>query len=159
MDLFNQTPPTDYDYEQDALREAMLELWEADKAIVSQRRFIPDWIGEPEPLSKDRAALLEYLYENGSLVWPKTPGPDRVKAAKILGYVERADKNTSSLDLGIEAATIAVANARAIIDACLSDGLIEARLHRGQEIMQLTQEGEYALEDYMLERELGYIDT
>jgi hypothetical protein len=158
MDLFDQTPPTDYDYEQDALQKAMLELWEADKATVAQRRIIPDWIGEPEPLSKDRAALLEYLYENGCIYWQSGPSKEKITIAKLIGYSEHENTNKHpSFDFGLPDMTIAIANAKAIIDDCEKSGLIEAKLYRGRKAYELTQSGEYALEDFMIERELGFL--
>jgi hypothetical protein len=139
MDLF--IPNND----QDTIRTAMEKQWQSDIDAIKLRRIVPDWKGEPKPLSKDKAALLEYLYENGFIEWPKTPGPDRIKVAKILGYVERDD------------GMIAVTNAKAVIDACYRDKLIETSLYRGKEVYQMTQDGEYALEEWQIDRELGFL--
>ena len=138
-DLFNKR-----NFEDD-LRDAMASQWEADIAVIAKRRVIPDWKGEPKPLSRDKAALLEYLYEHGFIVWPKTPGKDRIKVAKILGYSERDD------------GSIAVTNAKAVIDSCEREGLIEKKLYRGQEVYQMTIDGEFALNDWQLEREMGFL--
>ena len=138
-DLFNKR-----NYEDD-LREAMEAQWQDDIAVIEMRRVIPDWFGEPRPLSRDKAALLEYLYEHGFIAWPKTPGPERVKVAKILGYQERDD------------GSIAVTNAKAVIDGCFRDGLIETSLYRGQEVYQMTMEGQFALAEWQVERELGFL--
>lgn len=139
-DLFN--PP---DPDQDALRYAMQKQWQKDCAEIKRRRIIPDWKGEPKPLSKDKAALLQHLYDHGYVVWPSKPGKERIEVARILGYTERHD------------GTIAVANATAVIDWCEANGLIEPRVYRGQRVYQMTQEGEYALEEWQIERELGFI--
>lgn len=141
MDLFNREPEND----QDALREAMRAQWESDLATVKNRRVIPDWIGEPNPLSKDKAALLEYLYDNGYIVWTDKPGKERIEVARILGYEERDD------------GSIAAANAKYVVNSCLRDGLVETRIYRGKQIIQMTTEGEYALSDWQIERELGFI--
>jgi hypothetical protein len=140
MDLF-----TEHDPEQEAMRDAMQKQWRKDCKEIKAKRIIPDWKGEPKPLSKDKAALLQYLYDHGFIAWPSAPGPERVRAAKMLGYTEKAD------------GTIAVANAKAVIDSCLRDGLIEARLYRGQQVLQMTQDGEYALEEWQIEREMGFL--
>jgi hypothetical protein len=153
MDLFN---PPDY---QDPIRDAMQKQWQDDVAAINKRRIIPDWKGEPKPLSKDKAALLDYLYEHGFIAWPGNPGPERIKVAKMLGYAEKKSSRTSAmLDLGIDENTIAVANAKAVIDACLDDGLIETRYYRGQNVLQMTRGGEYALEEWQIEREMEFCD-
>ena len=156
MELFNAAPAPDH--EQDALRESMFELWEADKKTIKERRVIPDWIGEPEPLSKDRAALLEYLYENGCIFWQSGPSKEKVRIAKLMGYKEHETKNDHpSFDLGLPNTSIAVANAKAVIDDCKKQGLIEVKEYQGRMVYQLSAEGEFALEDWQLERELGFL--
>lgn len=151
-DLFTQHD------DQDDLRAAMQAQWQKDCAEIKRRRIIPDWKGEPKPLSKDKAALLEYLYEHGFLAWPKSPSKEKLAVARLIGYETKpARKIQEALDLGLDENTIAVANAKAVIDWCLAEGLIETRLYRGQEIYQMTQDGEYALEEWQIERELGFL--
>ena len=151
-DLFNKR-----NFEDD-LRDAMASKWEADIAVIAKRRVIPDWKGEPKPLSRDKAALLEYLYEHGFIVWQSGPSKEKAAVAKIMGYSERRrPERNPGFDLGLPDATIAIANAAAVIDSCEREGLIEKKLYRGQEVYQMTIDGEFALNDWQLEREMGFL--
>ena len=147
----NLTPDElDYLNSQKDLKHKMHKQWLHDLEVVKDRRVVPDWVGEPRPLSKDRAALLEYLYENGCIYFPhsaicRKDLMERVRVAKLMGYVERDD------------GSIAVANAKAVIDDCKKQGLIEMREYQGRMVYQLSAEGEFALEDWQLERELGFL--
>ena len=75
-----------------------------------------------------------------------------------MGYKEHEAKNDHpSFDLGLPNTSIAVANAKAVIDDWKKQGLSEMKEDQGRLVYQLSQSGEYALEDWQLERELGFL--
>ena len=49
------------------------------------------------------------------------------------------------------------ANAKAVLDMCQRDGLITSRLYQGKQVFEMAQEGEFALEDFLLEKEMGFL--
>ena len=124
--------------EDDALLDAMQYQWRADQAKVRQQGRIPDWIGEPHPLSKDKARLLEYLYDAGYVEWTGNPSQSNIDVARKIGL-------TSTI------------NARVVIDQCHRAGLIVQSIYRERVVFQLTHEGEFALDEYQLDRELGIL--
>jgi hypothetical protein len=137
--LFDYNPDDDYGPdEQDALRDAMVSQWDNDLKIIKERGVIPDFFGEPRPLSKDKARLLEYLYDHGYVAWHNYPCQNNRDVTKAIGL-----NNTG--------------NAKAVIDMCFREGLIESRLYRGEQVFQLAQDGEYALEEHQIEVELGLV--
>lgn len=134
-DLFN------YDQypEEAALGEAMARHHqEYDIPIIRERGVVPDWMGEPEPLSKDKARVLSYLYEHGCFSWtPKTSRNNR-------DMVE-------AVSLGTQA------YAKSVIDEMMRLDLIETRMYHGDLVFEMTQQGEFALEEYELDKELGIL--
>ncbi len=124
--------------EDDALAIAMVKQWERDKARIAERRVIPDWMGEPSPLSKDRARLLELLYDAGCVEWTGNPSKNNNRVTKAMGLNNNA-------------------NAKAVLDMCQRDGLITSRLYQGKQVFEMAQEGEFALEDFLLEKEMGFL--
>jgi len=133
----------DQDYtpsQEDALRVAMKRQWDTDVDVIRQRGVIPDWMGEPSPLSRDKARLLSLLYEVGYIAWHKHPGPNNRDVTKRMGL-----NNTG--------------NAKAVIDMCIDAGLVSSRIYRGETIFEMTMEGEHSLEEYELEVELGILQV
>jgi hypothetical protein len=51
------------------------------------------------------------------------------------------------------------ANAKAVIDMCLKEKLVSSREYRGNVIIEMTQAGEFALDEYQLEVELGILSV
>ncbi len=138
--LFDYSPDDD-PYErnhEEALKDAMTEQWKRDLATVRYRGVIPDWIGEPSPLSKDKARLLELLYDCGCVTWTNNPSPTNRETTKAMGFRSQA-------------------NAKACIDACLKEGLVVSRLHRGNMVFEMTMQGEFALDEWQLNCELGIL--
>lgn len=133
--------PDDDPYErhhEEALQDAMREQWKRDLATVRDRGIVPDWVGEPRPLSRDKARLLELLYDVGCVTWSNNPSRTNQDTTKAMGFQSQA-------------------NARACIDACLRDGLVVSRLYRGNMVFEMTMEGEFALDEWQLDRELGVL--
>ena len=124
--------------QEDALRIAMQKQWEDDQKIIRQRGIIPDWFGEPSPLSRDKARLLSLLYDIGYITWSKHYCSNNREVTKQIGL-----NNTG--------------NAKAVIDACLKEGLISSRIYRGEVVFEMTMEGEHSLEEWQLEVELGIL--
>jgi len=124
--------------QEEALRRAMQKQWQDDLEAVSERGVIPDWIGEPRPLSKDKARLLGLLYEVGSVSWTSSPSKNNRQVTEAMGLQSTG-------------------NAKAVIDMCLREKLAATRIYRGALIVEMTQEGEYALEEYQLDVELGIL--
>lgn len=120
------------------LGDAMREQWKEDLDVVRQRGIIPDWIGEPSQLSKDKARLLDLLYEVGFVTWDSNPSKNNRTVTKAIGL-----NNTG--------------NAKAVIDMCCKDGLVSSRLYRGNQIFEMTMEGEFALEEWQIDVEMGLI--
>lgn len=150
MNFFDTPNP-----QEEALADAMQRQWDADNDKVRKRGIVPDWIGEPRPLSKDRVALLNILYEIGYVEWPKAPSRQKSEVARQMGY---KDIYTGKFDMfGNEIVRLAVDNAKAVIDSMVREGLIEWREYRGGNVLQMTNEGEYALEDWQIEQELGFV--
>lgn len=137
--LFDYSPDDEYERNhEEALQDAMREQWKRDLATVRERGVITDWIGEPSPLSKDKARLLELLYDCGCVTWSSNPSKANQETTKAMGFQSQA-------------------NAKACIDACLKEGLVVSRLYRGNMVFEMTAEGEYALEEHNLEIELGIL--
>ena len=133
--------PDDDPYErhhEDALQDAMREQWKRDLAAVHDRWVIPDWIGEPRPLSKDKARLLSLLYDVGCVTWSSNPSRANQDTTRAMGFQSQA-------------------NARACIDACMKDGLVVSRLYRGNMVFEMTMAGEFALDEWQLDCELGIL--
>lgn len=138
MDLFSITyddPESDH---QIALRDAMQDQWRKDQSTIRSQGRVPDWIGEPSPLSRDKARLLTLLYDQGCIYWTGHPSRNNQDVTERIGLQKTA-------------------NAKATIDACLRAGLIESRLYRGEQVFQLTHEGEFALDEYQIDVELGIL--
>ena len=126
--------------EEDALRIAMQKRWVEDQQEIRERGVFPDWLGEPSPLSKDKARLLTLLYDVGHVKWTQHPGQNNRNVTRDIGL-----RN--------------VANAKAVIDMCLKDNLVSSREYRGNVIIEMTQAGEFALDEYQLEVELGILSV
>jgi predicted transcriptional regulator len=138
MDLFSAPQHQNVNHSQeDALQKAMRAQWEKDKAKVADRRIIPDWIGEPRPLSKDRARILELIYEIGCIEWTNNPSEKNAIIARSLKQP--------------------VANVKGLLKSMQKEGLIKARIYDKSQTWEMTSSGEYALEDWQLERELGFL--
>ncbi len=120
----------------DALEFSMRAQWRKDVQAVTDQGRIPDWIGEPRPLEKDMAALLTYLYEHGYIVWRSAPCQNNAKVASIIGA-----KTQSA--------------AQATIRKCLDKELIKSRIHRGEPIFEMTMHGEFALDEWQTDQEMG----
>jgi hypothetical protein len=123
--------------EEDNLRRAMVAQWKADKAKVKARGIVPDWMGEPRPLSRDRAAVLELLYDVGCIEWNGNPSRNN---QIIAGQIGRP-----------------VAHIKGLLDAMLAEGLLTSRLWDDKPIWEMTHAGEYALEEWQIDRELGIL--
>lgn len=137
MDLFDVTHDDIDQTNEEALGIQMRAQWDADQRIVRERRVIPDWIGEPSPLSQDKARLLNVLYECGCVAWSSTPCKGNRDVTNAIGLESTA-------------------NAKAVIDECNKLGLVSARHYRGQMIFEMTMDGEFALDEYQQEKELGF---
>lgn len=110
--------------------------WEDDLETVRQRGVIPDWIGEPKPLSVDKARLLEVLYDRGCVSWTSNPSRNNRDVTRAIGLTSTA-------------------NAKQVIDACVSAKLAKYEQYNGSLVIVMTQEGEFALEEYQLDMEMG----
>lgn len=120
------------------MHDAMQDQWKRDIATVQERGVVPDWIGEPRPLSRDKARLLELLYDCGCVTWTNNPSKVNQDTTKAMGFQSQA-------------------NAKACLDACLKEKLISCRLYRENQVFEMTSEGEYALEDWQMEIEMGIL--
>jgi hypothetical protein len=136
MDLFSHPRPDDEFYHR--LRDAMRDQWESDNAEIKRQGRIPDWYGEPKPLSKDKARLLQYLYDHGFIEWTNSPSANNTAVTKSIGLNSTV-------------------NAKGVIDQCIREQLIEHRIHQGKVIFQMTHHGEFALEEWQIDRELGIV--
>lgn len=138
--LFDYSPDDDpYEpHEHDALQSAMRAQWHRDQAEVRTSGRIPDWIGEPRPLSKDKARLLELLYDIGCVTWSSNPSKGNQEVTRAMGLNSTA-------------------NAKAVIDQCMRDGLVTSRLYRGNQVFEMTMSGEFALDEWQLDREMGIL--
>lgn len=137
MDLFtaDHTPYTPT--QEDALRTAMRKQWECDQETVKARHAIPDWIGEPRPLSKDRAAMLELLYDVGCIEWNGSPSRNNAIVAAKVGKP--------------------IAHIKGLLEQMRREGLVSSRVWDGKPVWEMTQTGEYALDEWQLDREMGII--
>lgn len=124
---------------EDALHDAMQRQWDADVATVKERGVIPDWEGEPSPLDKSLARVLNYAYESGFIIWTSRPSRKRTETIAALKFNN-------------------LANVEDTIHRCVELTYLEARLYNGDEVYQLTQEGEEALGDWMIDAELMGMD-
>lgn len=136
FDAADTNPTVDLEIE---LAENMARQWDVDQGTVAARGVHPDWLGEPKELSGDKARLLSYVYENGYIQWSDRNTQVRNATTKAIGLHNSA-------------------NARAVIEACLDERLIEPREWEGMAIYQMTTDGEIALDDYFLEREVQGVD-
>lgn len=125
---------------EDALHDAMKRQWDADVATVRDRGITPDWEGEPSPLDKSLARVLNYAYENGFIIWTSRPSRKRTETIAALKFNN-------------------LANVEDAISRCVGLTYLEARLYNGDEVYQLTQEGEEALADWMIDAELMGMDV
>lgn len=123
---------------EEMLGDAMKKQWDEDQATVKARGDIPDWIGEPSPLSRDKARLLELLFEVGAVRWSSHISKNNQDVTKAMGLNS-------------------VANAKAVLDMCCKEGLVTSRLYRNERIFELSQMGEFSLEEHQIEVELGLI--
>ena len=144
--------------QEEALAEAMQRQWEDDIAEVKRRRIIPDWVGEPRPLSKDRAAFLNLILSNGSALWTNNPSRNNLEVARAMGYRDRPKDGTADFNLfGVDDDVNIVANAKATIDAMVKAGLIKGVSTKTGVEYEMTIDGEYALDDWQIEKELGFV--
>jgi hypothetical protein len=155
MELFDaHNPSAEAEYR---LADIMREQWKADLATVKERGIIPDWIGEPKPLAKDKAAFLELILRNGSVTWTSAPSRGNNEIALTMGYKQR-DKECDAFNLFDNRESINItASAKAAIKSLAQAGLIEGRPVENGIEYSMTLEGEYALEDWQSERELGFV--
>jgi hypothetical protein len=155
QETFFDTPNPSADAE-NRLRVAMEAQWRQDLDDIRDQRRIPDWIGEPKPLSKDRAAILQMLYNRGSVIWTKTPSKANRDIARAIGYKDRSRGDDFDLFGGKDQVDIIV------IAKSAFDGMVKAKLICARPVSNgieyaMTDEGEYALEDWQIERELGFV--
>ncbi len=155
MDLFD-TPNPNAEFEH-RLADAMRKQWQADQAEVKRRRIIPDWIGEPKPLAKDKAAFLELILRNGRVVWTNSPSQNNREVAHAMGYKARLKPADEFSLFDAPQEVNIISSAKAAIAALARDGMIEGRAVPDGIEYAMTIEGEYALEDWQLERELGFV--
>lgn len=140
MDLFSEQHTysmPEYTCE-DKFREAVKKQNAISEFVVRERGIYPDWLGEPEPLSKDKARLLTVLYEQGFITWASSTCKENMDVVQAIGLQKEA-------------------NAKAVLKDCLALGLTTSRIWRGKQIFELTHKGEHALHEYLLEKELGII--
>jgi hypothetical protein len=121
---------------EDRLRDELQSKWEKDQSDVRSQGRWPDWKGEPRPLCKDKARLLYYLYEHGYIQWDGNPSKNNTSVAENIGMTS-------------------IPHAKALLNGCLKESLIESRLYRGKQVYQMTQDGEYALGEYEIEQEVA----
>jgi hypothetical protein len=133
MDLFDQTQPN----EQDDLREAMQRQYEHDAAVIRADGRIPDWFGEPRPLEKSLARVLNYAYEQGPFQWTNQPSANNRRLTSAFGFRSPI-------------------NAQDAVNRCYKDGLLE---FDKSGVYYLAQAGEYALEEWHLEAEVAGMDV
>lgn len=124
--------------QEEALGRAMSKQWQEDLEIIRERGVIPDFLGEPSPLSKDKARLLELLYECGSIEWHSVTDKNNREVTKAMGL-----SNTG--------------NAKAVIAQCCAEGLVSSRVYRGAQIFELTMIGEFALDEHQENVRLGWV--
>jgi hypothetical protein len=138
MNLFNaHYPPNPVE---DVYRELLEDQFSRDKQVISDRGVIPDWMGEPRPLDKSLARVLNWTYENGCFEWSGVPSNNNRKMTGAFGF-------RSSV------------NAHEAVSKCHSMGLLETYVDKGATRFQLTQAGEYALEEWELEVEIMGLDV
>ena len=138
MDLFSAPQPDTYEQTQEEVwRDAMQKQWQRDKERVKQRRIIPDWEGEPKPLSRDRARILELLYDVGCFEWTGNPSKNNERVASVIKQP--------------------IANVKGLLKLMEQEGLIASRMYRGKQVWEMLQAGEYALEDFWLDQEMGFL--
>ncbi len=156
MNLFDYDNPTAA--QEEKLGRLMELQWQLDKQVVKNRHVVPDWIGEPEPLSKDRARLLELIYQNSYVSWTPNPSNHNVRVAKDMGLNDRVKEGTADLSLlGEDDRVNICVTAKAIIDGCKNAGLVKQTMRDGRYEYEMTLDGEYALEEWQTERELGFV--
>jgi hypothetical protein len=131
MDIFAKPHP---------LQIAMQEQWEQDKATIAAQGRIPDWMGEPRPLDKSLARVLNWTYENGCFEWTGVASHNNRKMTAAFGF-------TSPI------------NAHEAVTRCIKMGLLEAYTHKGVVRYQMTIQGEYALDEWHLEAEIMGLDV
>lgn len=129
MDIFTNPPP---DAEQDALRDAMAEQYAEDARVIAEQGRIPDWWGEPRPLEKSLARVLNYAYEVGPFSWTASASANNRRLTSAFGFHSPI-------------------NAYDAVSRCHADGLLEY----GNGSYWLSQQGEYALEDWRDEAEVS----
>ena len=156
MDLFDAPNPN---AEMELrLADMMRAQWEIDKAEIKRRRIIPDWIGEPKPMAKDKAAFLELILRYGFVMWTTNPSRNNKAISEAMGYKQRPKRDGfSGLGLDIPNDVNIVSSAKAAIIALEREGLIEGTPVCDGIEYAMTIEGEYALEDWQIERELGFV--
>lgn len=129
MDIFtNQQPDTG----QDALRDAMAEQYAEDARIIASDGRIPDWWGEPRPLEKSLARVLNYTYEVGPFSWDNRATANNRRLTSAFGFHSPI-------------------NAYDAVLRCHDDGLLEY----GDGVYYMSQQGEYALEEWLDEAEVS----
>jgi len=141
---------------EEALEEAMLSHWRSDLMEVERRRIVPDWIGEPKPLPKDKATFLNMILRDGFVTWTASPSRNNRMIARAMGYVDREKQGTAEDNIfGVNDDVNIVAAAAAAIKNLVDDGMVKGVVGRnGDTEYEMLTPGEYALEDWILENEL-----
>jgi hypothetical protein len=138
------------------LRIAMADQWKNDLEVVSKRGVIPDWIGEPKPLSKDKAAFMDIVHNNSYVLWTKTPSKNNKDIARAMGYVDRERGDAYDI-FGEKPRVDIIVSAKAAIDALVRESLVKGVNVEGGIEYELTMNGEYALREWHIDRELGIL--
>jgi hypothetical protein len=155
MDLFDSPNPNAET--ELRLADMMRAQWETDLAEVKRRRIIPDWVGEPKPLAKDKAAFLELIHRNGRVTWTNNPSRNNKDIALAMGYKPRLKPADGFNLFDVPQEVNIVSSAKAAIASLEREGLIDANPVSDGVEYTMTTEGEYALEDWQIEQELGFV--
>jgi hypothetical protein len=86
------------------------------------------------------ARVLNYSYEHGFIVWTSNPSRGRSETIAALKFKS-------------------LANVEDAIFRCVDLKYLEASIYNGDEVYQLTQEGEDALADWMIDAEMFGMDV
>lgn len=133
MDMLDNTPP---DEAQDNLRIAMIAQYAHDAAVIKKQGRIPDWYGEPRPLDKSLARVLNYAYENGPFEWTERATANNRKLTAAFGFRSPI-------------------NAHEAVISCHNQGLLKY----DDGVYYMSEHGEYALEEWHLEAEVSGMDV
>jgi hypothetical protein len=124
----------------DPLYYAMREQWDRDVAETRSQGRIADWMGEPRPLDKSLARVLNWSYENGCFEWTPSPSHNNRKMTAAFGFNSPINANEA-------------------VTRCIRMGLIEAHASKGAIRYQMTHAGEYALDEWQIEAEVMGLDV